>query len=170
VWQILDPHTACVPNAIFGDIRQEVAIGNRFGLRLSGRLIHDRMTPSCVDSVVSAETETEVESTSAISSEVQSHSQNLERELVWTEKSLGDDHWDPVAALDQDKTCEIAVCGSRSYEINARCVPRCSFTCVVSFRGPGLVLIATALTGHQRSGGSSGTDVLSRSPVRCPLP
>ena len=62
------------------------------------------MTPSCVDYVVSAETETEVESTSETSSEVQLHFQNLQKELVWTEKSFGGDHWDPVAALDPDKT------------------------------------------------------------------
>ena len=47
------------------------------------------------DSVLSAEMETEVESTSAISSEVQPHSQNLANELVWPEKSFGVDIWDP---------------------------------------------------------------------------
>jgi hypothetical protein len=41
------------------------------------------MSSTFVDSVVSAETETEVESTSTISSEVRSQSQNLEKELVW---------------------------------------------------------------------------------------
>ena len=53
------------------------AIGNLFGLGLSGRLIHEGMHSIFVDSVVSAETETEVEITSEISSEVRSHSQNL---------------------------------------------------------------------------------------------
>jgi hypothetical protein len=43
-----------------------------------------------VDSVVSAETETEVESTSAILNEVQSHSQNLQKELAWPARSLFD--------------------------------------------------------------------------------
>ena len=74
-------HLVCPTLALvaFGGIRQELAIGNRFGLRLSGRFIHDRMTSTFVDSVISAETEMEVESTSAISSEVQSHSQNLKQ-------------------------------------------------------------------------------------------
>ena len=73
---------------------------------LSGRIIHDCMNSTFVDSVVCAETETEVESTSAISSEVQSHSQNLQKERVWREKSLGCDHWDLVAVLDPDNRCE----------------------------------------------------------------
>ena len=55
-----------------------------------------------VDSVVAAETETEVESTSAISSEVQSHSQNLKKVLVWPEKSFGCNHWDLVAGHNPD--------------------------------------------------------------------
>ena len=63
----------------FGGIREEVATENCCGLRLSDSLTHDRISSACVDSVVSAETETEVESTSAISSEVQSHSQNLRK-------------------------------------------------------------------------------------------
>ena len=58
------------------------AIGNLFGLRISCRLIHECMNSVNIDSVVSAETETEVESTSAISSEVHSHSQHLQKELV----------------------------------------------------------------------------------------
>ena len=58
------------------------AIGNLFGLGLSGRLIHECMNSTFVDSIVFAETETEAESTSTISSEVHSHSQNLQKELV----------------------------------------------------------------------------------------
>ena len=82
---------------------EEIAIRNRFGLRLSGSLTHDRMSSTFVDYVVSAETETDVESTSAISSEVQSHSQNLAKELVWLEKSFGEeDIWDPVAGHNPD--------------------------------------------------------------------
>ena len=46
------------------------------------------MHSTVVDSAVSAETETEVESTSTVSSEVQQHSQNLPKVLVWSEKSL----------------------------------------------------------------------------------
>ena len=49
------------------------------------------MNSTVVDSVVFAETETEVESTSAISNEVRSLSQNLQTELVWPEKSFGED-------------------------------------------------------------------------------
>jgi len=60
------------------------------------------MSSTFVDSLVSAETETEVESTSAISSEVRSHSQNLAKELVWPEKSFGEDIWDPVAGHNPD--------------------------------------------------------------------
>ena len=70
-------HTACLLRAHFGGIREDIAIGNFFGLRRSGRLIHDCMISTFVDYDVSAETETEVESTSAVSSEVQSHSRNL---------------------------------------------------------------------------------------------
>jgi hypothetical protein len=73
-----------------------IAIENRCGLRFSDRLIHDVMSFIFVDFVVSAETETEVESTSAISSEVRPQSQNLEKELVWPEKSFGDVQWDLV--------------------------------------------------------------------------
>ena len=54
------------------------------------------------DSVRSAETETEVERTSAISSEVQSLSQNLEKGHVWPELGLGQDIWDPVAGHNPD--------------------------------------------------------------------
>ena len=78
-----------------------IATGNLFGLGLSVSLTHDCMN-STVDYVVSAETETEVERTSAISSEVQSHSHNLQKELVWPEMSFGSDHWDLVARLDPD--------------------------------------------------------------------
>ena len=60
------------------------------------------MSSTCVGSVVSAETETEVESTSAISSEVQSRSQNLAKERVWPEKSFGEDIWDPMAGHNSD--------------------------------------------------------------------
>ena len=76
-----------------------IAIGRLFGLGHSSRLIHDCIKSSCVDSVVTAETatETEVESTSAISSEVQSQSHNSQKELVWPEKSIGVNHWDLVA-------------------------------------------------------------------------
>ena len=84
--QLVCPTLASVA---FSGIRWVIAIGNRFDLRLSDRLIHDRMSSTFVDSVVSTETETEVESTSAISSEVQSHSQDLEEELVWPENSCG---------------------------------------------------------------------------------
>ena len=58
------------------------AIGDLFGLRLSGRLIHECTNSTYADSIVSADTETEEESTSEISSEVHSHSQNLHNELV----------------------------------------------------------------------------------------
>ena len=81
MWKILDPHIACLPNVRCLGIRSDIAIGNLFGLRLSGRLLHDCMNSTFVDSVVFAETETEVESTSATSNEVQSHSQNLQKEL-----------------------------------------------------------------------------------------
>ena len=71
-WQILDPHAARVSNVKFGGF----CFWNEF---------------SFDDSVLSAEMETEVESTSAISSEVRSHSQHLAKELVWPEKSFGED-------------------------------------------------------------------------------
>ena len=74
-----------------------IVIGNRFGLILSGSLIHECTNSTLVDSVISAETETEVESTSAVSSKVQSHSHYMQKELVWPEKSLGRDHWDLLA-------------------------------------------------------------------------
>ena len=75
MWKILDPHIASLPNVRCVGILWEIAIGNHFGLRLSGSFIHDCMNSAVVHSVVFAETETEVESTSAISNEVQSHSQ-----------------------------------------------------------------------------------------------
>ena len=55
------------------------------------------MNSTFVDSAVFAETETEMESTSAISNEVRSFSQNLQTELVWPETSFGEDLWDRVA-------------------------------------------------------------------------
>ena len=73
------------------------AIGILFILRLSGKLIHDCTNSNYADSIVSADTETEVQSTSAISSEVHSHSQNLQEKLVRPAKSSWDDHWDLVA-------------------------------------------------------------------------
>ena len=79
-----------------------IAIGRLFGLGHSSRLIHDCMKSSCVDFVVTAETETEVESTSAISSEVRPHFQNLEKELVWPEKSHGGVQWDLVDGPNPD--------------------------------------------------------------------
>jgi len=75
-----------------------------------------------VDSVVYAETDTEVESTSAISNEVRSLSQNLQKELVWPEKSFGEDLWDLVAIHNPDDAWEIAVWRCFSYEIGATCV------------------------------------------------
>jgi hypothetical protein len=60
------------------------------------------MNSTFVDSVVSAETESEVESTAALSNEVQSLSQNVKKELVWPEKSLGEDLWDLVAGHNPD--------------------------------------------------------------------
>ena len=102
MWKILDPHTTCLPSARFSGIHQLIAIGNHFGLRLSGRFIHDCMNSTFVDSFVCAETETEVESTSAISNEVRLLSQNLQKELVWPEKSFGEDIWDLVARHNPD--------------------------------------------------------------------
>ena len=46
------------------------------------------MNSTFFDALIAAETTTEVESTSAISSEVQSHSQNLQQELLKCNKSL----------------------------------------------------------------------------------
>ena len=60
------------------------------------------MTFNLVDSVVAAETETEVESTSGNSSEVQTHSQDLEKELVWPEKRFGGDDWDLMCGHNPD--------------------------------------------------------------------
>ena len=102
MWKILVPHIACLPNVRCVGIRWEIAIENLFGLRLSGRFIHECMNSTFVDSVFFAETETEVESTSASSSEVQSHSQNLQKELVWPEKRCGDDLSDLVAGHNPD--------------------------------------------------------------------
>ena len=84
MWQILDPYTTSMPRARFG--------GTRLGL-------HDF---DLLGSVVYAETETEVESTSAISNEVRSLSQHLQKELVWPEKSFGEDLWDLVARHNPD--------------------------------------------------------------------
>ena len=108
------------------------------------------VSASALPSVVSAETATEVGSSSAISSEEQSQSQNLQKELVWPEKEVWGDDWDPVAWLDSDKNSEIAIRRSMSSEINARCVPRCSVKYVVSFSSSGPVLAAKAFTGYQR--------------------
>ena len=65
-----------------------IAIGNIFGLRLSGSLTHDYLNSTFVDSVVATETETAVEGTSAISSEVQSHSHNLQMRLCGLKRAL----------------------------------------------------------------------------------
>ena len=73
------------------------AIGNLFIRRLSGRLIYECMHSTYADSIVSADTETEVESTSVIPSEVHSLSQNLQKELVGPAKSVWGDHWDLMA-------------------------------------------------------------------------
>jgi len=70
MWQFLGRHTDCLSNTRFGGIRSELALGNIFGRRLSNKLVHDCMNSPFVDSFVFAETATEVESTSAISSEV----------------------------------------------------------------------------------------------------
>ena len=67
----------------------DAAIGNLFVLRLNGRLIHDCMNSTFVDSVFVAETETEVESTSAISIEVQSLSKNLKKSFCGLKRALG---------------------------------------------------------------------------------
>ena len=67
---------------------KNIAIEDLFDLRLSGRLVRDCMKSNSSNSFVSAETETEVESTSAISSQVQSHAQNLNKELWRHEKNL----------------------------------------------------------------------------------
>ena len=67
------------------------------------------VSASALPSVVSAETATEVGSSSAISSEEQSHSQNLQKELVWPGKEVWGDDWDPVSWLDSDKNSEIAI-------------------------------------------------------------
>ena len=62
------------------------------------------MNSTFVDPVFFAETETGVESTSAISNEVRSLSQNLQKELVWPETSFGEDLWDLVARHNPDDT------------------------------------------------------------------
>ena len=80
----------------------DAAIGKLFGLRPSGRLTHDCMNSTFVDSVVFAETETEVEGTSAISNEVRSHSQNLNKKLVRPDTSFGEDLWDPMVGHHPD--------------------------------------------------------------------
>ena len=110
-----------------------------------------------------------MESTAALSNEVRSLSQNLQKEVVWPGKSCGDDLWDLVAGHNPD-VCGTAVWRSLSYKINASCFPRFCFECVVAFWSPGLVMVGTPLTGHQRSRESSYADVLSRSPVHVPLP
>ena len=75
------------------------AIENLFRLRISGRLIHARLNSTFVDSVVSAETATEVESTSVISSEVQSPTLRMCRKSSFgLPRALGaiTDIWRPV--------------------------------------------------------------------------
>ena len=59
--------------------------------------------------------------------EVQSHSENSQKELVWPGKIFGGDHWDLAAGHNPKDTSEIAVGGSMSFKVNARCVPRCFF-------------------------------------------
>ena len=75
------------------------AIGNLFGLRHSGRLIHECMNSAFVDSIVSAETATEVESTSVISSEVHSPTLRMcKKSLFGLPRAVGaiTDIWWPV--------------------------------------------------------------------------
>ena len=73
---------------------------------------------------MSTETETEVESTSAISSEVQPLSQNPQNELVWPVTSFEGDDWGLEAEHSPDRVSEIAVWRSLRCEILNRCVIR----------------------------------------------
>jgi len=92
-------------------------MGNLFGIKLSGRLIHDCMNSTSVDSIIFAETEAELEGTSAIASEVQPLSQPA-KEPVLPEQSFGSGHWD-VAGHNLDDTGKIALRGSLNYGVGA---------------------------------------------------
>ena len=130
---------------VFVGIRWENSIGNFSGLRLSSRIIHGCMNSIFVDSIVPAETATEVETTSAISIEVYSHSQNLQNELVWPEKSFGGDHWDLEAGHDMGTARDIAVWRLLSYEFCVGRFLRCFCQFVLAFRSLELSLVATDL-------------------------
>ena len=88
VLQILDPPTSFLSDISFGCILLNTTIGKRSGLRLSGRIIHNCMKSTFVDSIASADTATEMETTPIISSEVQSHSQNPQKDLSGLTRAL----------------------------------------------------------------------------------
>ena len=81
-------------------------------LQLEIALVSDSVAasyPRPLLTVFPAEAEMEVESTSAISSEVQSHSQNPEKERVRPKKRFTEGVWNLVAGRNPDGACTIAV-------------------------------------------------------------
>ena len=81
-------HNICPPQVLVALVSRLQSAISLVLQSISGKLSHGGMNSTCDDSVVAAETATEVESTSGILSEVQSHSQNLQKKLLRCKKSL----------------------------------------------------------------------------------